>query len=654
MWTTDFDRDAELTESDFGDTLHQTVRTTIVPEQTRARESVLAIVDQLVTEGTHCALDRVKPGRILGEGGRGVVRQARQVALGRNVAIKCLRPEQRSPITTSELLQEAWVTGSLEHPNVVPVHDLVFDDSGSPIIVLKRIDGVTWTQMMHNADAVRERFGAPDLFEWNLSILMQVINAVRFAHSRGVVHRDIKPDNVMIGEFGEVYVLDWGIAVSLVDDGSGRLPLARYATEVAGTPCYMAPEMLGGDQPMITERTDVYLLGATLYEMLTGRPPHEGATVPEILARAATSQVHIPPRLPPGLAHICQRAMAPDPAHRFASADELRRALLEFSRHRGSARLAQQAQTHAEQMLSLIDTTKAGAMDNRQLLYNLYGACRFGFLEALSTWSDNEHARQGLEQVTLAMIEYELAQDDPRSAAALMADLDNVTGVPPELYQRVERALEHKKAERRRVAELERMGRQLDIQVGSRSRVYAAIAVGVPWTLGPLVAGLLGDVNAHYPDNLRMAGWSLLAVLAFLLVLLLSRVPLRESAINRRLAVAASLMMTGQAVLHLGSHVAGFPPVTAQTFQMLLWCCVLTLLAVTIEARLFPAAIGYLISFFVVARFPDQRFVAMAAANLITFATIVVIWAPARRQTIDPDGTESDDAVLETVDLQHR
>jgi serine/threonine-protein kinase len=303
-------------------------------------------------------------------------------------------------------------------------------------------------------------------------------------------------------------------------------------------------------------------------------------------------------------------------------------------------------------MLGLIGATHAGAMDNRQLLYNLYGACRFGFLEALNTWSENEDARQGFEQVTLAMIEYELAHEDPRSAAALMADLGGITGVPPELYQRVQKALERKEAERRRVAELERLGRQLDIQVGSRSRLYATIAVGIPWTLGPLVAGLLSDVNERYPDNLRMAGWSLLAVLAFLLVLLVTRASLRESAINRRLALAVGLMMTGQAVLHLGSEVAGFPPVTAQTFQMLLWCCAITLLAVTIEVRLFPAALGYLISFFVVARFPDQRFAAMAAANLITFATIIVIWAP-RRGPGDADA-DTDDSMLDTVELQDR
>src|SRR5690606_8689637 len=103
--------------------------------------------------------------------------------------------------------------------------------------------------------------------------------AVRFAHARGVLHRDLKPGNVMIGNFGEVYLLDWGIAVALRDDGTGRFPLASEATELAGTPSYMAPEMLGREAgPPLSERTDVYLAGAVLYELITGRPPHVGTS----------------------------------------------------------------------------------------------------------------------------------------------------------------------------------------------------------------------------------------------------------------------------------------------------------------------------------------------------------------------------------------
>src|SRR5689334_21645835 len=126
---------------------------------------------------------------------------------------------------------------------------------------------------MRDGNAARERYGADDLLEYNLSILVQLCSAVSLAHERGVLHRDLKPENVMIGRFGEVYLVDWGIAVSLTADLQGRLPLAAEQNEIAGTPCYMAPEMLGA-LGKLSERTDVYLLGAILHENLSGEPPH--------------------------------------------------------------------------------------------------------------------------------------------------------------------------------------------------------------------------------------------------------------------------------------------------------------------------------------------------------------------------------------------
>src|SRR5690606_9017841 len=143
--------------------------------------------------------------------------------------------------------------------------------------------GVDWGSLMHDARTVRERFGADDLLEWNLRVFLSVCNAVRFAHSRKILHRDLKPENVMIGQFGEVYLADWGIAVSLEDDGSGRLPLASEAIEMAGTPLYMAPEMLGGRESRLSERTDLYLLGSILYEIVAGEPPPRGRSFMELL-----------------------------------------------------------------------------------------------------------------------------------------------------------------------------------------------------------------------------------------------------------------------------------------------------------------------------------------------------------------------------------
>ena len=249
---------------------------TIVPMDARVGRA-LALLQQLAKSSPTASL-QLRTGDVLGEGGMGVVRSAEQVALGRIVAVKTLKPGRRDPASALDLLREAWVTGAIEHPNVVPVHYLDVEADGSPLLVLKRIEGVEWSALLGDAAEVERRFGATDLLAWNLGILMQVLNAVRFAHHRGVIHRDLKPANVMIGDFGEVYLLDWGIAVSLRDDGTGRFLLASKATEIAGTPCYMAPEMLGRESgPPLSERTDVYLAGLGALRARQRQPPPHGA-----------------------------------------------------------------------------------------------------------------------------------------------------------------------------------------------------------------------------------------------------------------------------------------------------------------------------------------------------------------------------------------
>jgi serine/threonine-protein kinase len=144
------------------------------------------------------------------------------------------------------------------------VYSLSLDEAGLPVLVMKRIEGVTWGQLLRDPAAMAKH--APDRppLDEHLRILGQVCNAVHFAHARGVVHRDLKPDNVMVGAFGEVYVVDWGIATAF-----------GPATQLAGTPAYMAPEMLGTPGARLSAKTDVYLLGAMLFEVLVGRAPHQ-------------------------------------------------------------------------------------------------------------------------------------------------------------------------------------------------------------------------------------------------------------------------------------------------------------------------------------------------------------------------------------------
>ncbi len=169
----------------------------------------------------------------LGEGGMGIVRLASQTALGRHVAIKSVRPDGPVQTAARALMREAWVTGALEHPNVVPVHTLGKDAEGLPMFVMKRVHGTSWRELICGTEPLPEEHRDAPL-DFHLRVMQQVCNAVAFAHSKGVLHRDLKPDNVMIGPFGEVYVLDWGLAVSL-DEGAERIPLARDITDIAGT-----------------------------------------------------------------------------------------------------------------------------------------------------------------------------------------------------------------------------------------------------------------------------------------------------------------------------------------------------------------------------------------------------------------------------------
>lgn len=247
----------------------------------------------------------------LGEGGMGRVVLARQRSLEREVALKTLQ-ENAGADASAALLREARIAGALEHPGVVPIHLLTFDEAGRPMLVMKRVDGIDLATLLTNeshpmwsADG-RHR----DRLVASLEILIQVCLTLQFAHSRGVVHRDIKPKNIMVGSFGEVYLVDWGVASTMSDSSAISLP---------GTPEYMPPEMATGRPG--DQRSDVYLLGATLHEVLTGMPRHEGGTVAEVLRAASVSAPYVDRRAYPASSRssaIGRRRVRPAHARRMS------------------------------------------------------------------------------------------------------------------------------------------------------------------------------------------------------------------------------------------------------------------------------------------------------------------------------------------------
>jgi len=201
----------------------------------------------------------------LGEGGMGSVYLAFQESIGREVAVKMLRRDGPSSKAHRLLLEEAWITGRLDHPNIVPVHSVGRDDGENPLIVMKRVQGISWLDAIADPDSLPLYYQGEEELEVLLDIFEQVCRATHFAHTRQILHRDIKPENVMLGAFGEVYLVDWGIAVSMDEDPDHGLPIASHVNVPMGTPCFMAPEMAAGEGDKLGPWTDVFLLGATLH-----------------------------------------------------------------------------------------------------------------------------------------------------------------------------------------------------------------------------------------------------------------------------------------------------------------------------------------------------------------------------------------------------
>lgn len=548
----------------------------------------------------------------LGEGGMGVVHLATQLVLGRKVAVKMLRPDARGTSRVLDLLREAWTTGALEHPNVVPVYDVGTDEHGGPMVVLKRIEGLPWGEVMHDPATIASRFGANDPFEWNLRILVSVANALAFAHSRGIVHRDVKPENVMVGRFGEVYLLDWGLAVTMRDD-DWRLPKASEATELAGTPSYMAPEMLGGQPERIGPRTDVYLLGAVLFEILTGEPPHDGPTMEAIFASVVLSEPKLGDAVAPEAARIVRRAMAREPDDRHGGIEELRAELEGFLEHRGSRALAARADVSRAALLAAI--ARDAPEDE---LYDALGECRFGYRAALASWAGNTEARDALAATLCAMAEHALATGDSHGAARLLRELPER---PAELAGRVDAAERENVAAQERRAKLER---ELDPGPGARTRVYITAMMGALWVVVPAASELRG-VPPTYGEMLLF-----LAVMLALLggFGLWARDSLSKTLINRRASRTLLFVLFAQLVIDLAGASAGVPvPVTMALFPVL-WSAALGTMSLWFEPRLWPSAIAGLCLAAFAMHYPTHVSGGIAVFDLAFVVNVAWAWLP--------------------------
>ena len=288
--------------------------------------------------------------RLQGEGGLGKVWVACDQDLNREVALKELRPDQaRHPDAWHRFLKEAQVTGQLEHPNIVPVYELGRrPEDDQPYYTMRLVRGQTMRRAIADYHRRRKAREADPLdLQKLLSACGAVCHAIDFAHARRIIHRDLKPENVMLGDFGEVIVLDWGLAkmIDLPEPPPGdprtavtiehASPSVRLSAEAStqptlgqvGTPAYMAPEQVEARADQMDARTDIYALGAMLFEVLTGRPPHDGKSTAELFEQILGGEVPkartLVATVPGPLEAIAAKAMARQRSQRYGRAIEL-------------------------------------------------------------------------------------------------------------------------------------------------------------------------------------------------------------------------------------------------------------------------------------------------------------------------------------------
>lgn len=575
----------------------------------------------------------LRVGELIGEGGMGNVSLAEQRSLQRPVAVKVLREELAGNAGAAWLLvDEARITGALEHPNITPIHALGVDEHERPVMVMKKLSGRVWRDVMHeSADAVGSTLvAASNVFGANLEILMQVCNAVEFAHSRGVVHRDIKPENVMVGDHGEVYLVDWGAAVDFRS--------LEPSEAIVGTLAYMAPEMLRGSGPDVTPLTDVYLLGATLHEILTGKPPHACDDVQSALFSICRSEVApFPPYVAAELGDLCRRSLSRDPSERPQSALAFKRELSDFFVHRGSNELAHAATRRLSDLAELCRAERAktvvGNEEEAARVNQLFIECAFGYRQALEAWDANPEARAGLQEAHEHMIGFELENRNAKAAAALLGQLSEPREDFRQAIEELKRELD---AEARELARLRKIQKEQDASIASGARATSAAVTGV------CLAGLFAWLSQRFPaaaglDHRTITVVTLIIMAGLAAGTVVSREKVLANDVNRFLTASMFAIVLTVVGIHIAGMLTGAPVTYALIADFFVSGAVTATVGASVHRGMISVGVAYLAGAVVASFLPHRVLEVMAVTFLVAQLAQAWTWRALARETAKRD-----------------
>jgi len=461
------------------------------------KQAVFSDVGELETgppvETAHYEVDK-----ILGRGGMGVVCTARQKSLQREVALKMAIPMGKhgdsAEMGLEQFTNEAYVTAGLEHPNVVPVYTLARDPTGRLFFTMKRVTGVSWEELLSprlirnrkEREKVEERSRKMTL-EDHLDIWIKVADAVAYAHSKGVIHRDLKPENVMLGSFGEVLLMDWGLAMVYGE----RNPYAldpQKKPQLVGTPGYLAPEMATGKMTKLSPPTDVYMLGGILYRLLTGKPPHTAESIGAAVNRAARGKIDPPETVEgaklvdPEISRIVMKALAKRMEDRYPGVLELQKDVRGYRANAQSLTVTLRALEMLGEARALVSTGGGDDPDVRHLrkddaavAYGKLSEAIGSFRQAVALWPGNQQAVTGLLITWTLQIKLALDRGDLTLA---QSHLETVADLPNEEKFRV-RAKKLSKELRRKQRRQDALARRAAVQRWLIAAIIVLVVAGI-------------------------------------------------------------------------------------------------------------------------------------------------------------------------------